>query len=204
MQQLSPTAKVILGFLRLGARTGYEIKSGVEVSTRFFWGASFGQIYPELRRLEGAGLVTSRDESHGARHRRGYELTEAGERALQEWLTSSAARQFDYRDEGLLKLFFGDLLEPDQLLESMRMTQAQFESALAFFRTELEPKARAGEDAGERFPSLALEFGTALLEFIVDWWAAAEDRLSRQQRPTARGGHDSRRSPRVETGMRRP
>ena len=53
--ELSKTAYVILGMLRLGKRTGYEIKSRVDVSTRFFWAASYGQIYPELKRLEDAG-----------------------------------------------------------------------------------------------------------------------------------------------------
>src|SRR5581483_12516246 len=33
---LSPTARVILGLIRLGARTGYDIKQTIEVSTRFF------------------------------------------------------------------------------------------------------------------------------------------------------------------------
>ena len=46
--------------LKLGRRTGYEIKSLVDVSTRFFWAASYGQIYPELARLEELGLVTGR------------------------------------------------------------------------------------------------------------------------------------------------
>ena len=43
--------------LRLGSRTGYDIKQKIEISTRFFWGASYGQIYPELKRLAAAGLV---------------------------------------------------------------------------------------------------------------------------------------------------
>ena len=53
---LNPTAYVILGMLRNEARSGYEIKRMVDRSTRFFWAASYGQIYPELRRLEDAGL----------------------------------------------------------------------------------------------------------------------------------------------------
>ena len=52
MSSLSPTAKIILSFLRLRPRSGYDIRQAVSVSTQFFWGASFGQIYPELRRLE--------------------------------------------------------------------------------------------------------------------------------------------------------
>ena len=42
--ELSPTAYVILGMLRLGKRTGYDMKQLVDRSTRFFWAASYGQI----------------------------------------------------------------------------------------------------------------------------------------------------------------
>ena len=177
MQELSPTAKVILGFLRLGAENGYAIKNAVEGSTRFFWGASFGQIYPELRRLEDAGLVASVDDTQGGRARRAYRLTRAGERTLDAWLRSPDERLFAYRDEGLLKFFFGDLVPRRDVLAGVRATRAQFESALDFFRTELEPRAAAGREEGEQFPYLALEFGLSLLQFIVDWWAVMERRL---------------------------
>ena len=53
--ELNPTAYVILGMLGLRPMCGYEIKPLVDNSTRFFWAASYGQIYPELRRLSDAG-----------------------------------------------------------------------------------------------------------------------------------------------------
>ena len=53
--ELSATAKVILGMLAARPRSGYEIKQLVDNSARFFWAASYGQIYPELKRLEDAG-----------------------------------------------------------------------------------------------------------------------------------------------------
>ena len=65
--ELSKTSYVILGMLRLGRRTGYEIKSLVDVSTRFFWAASYGQIYPELKRLESAGLIEGTSSPQGGR-----------------------------------------------------------------------------------------------------------------------------------------
>src|SRR5437879_3978303 len=103
---LSPTARVILGFLRFSPRTGYDIKSVIEISTRFFWGASYGQIYPELKRLERAGLVASEASPRGARKRTVYRLTAAGEQALEAWLTDRERWIFEYRDEWLLRLFF--------------------------------------------------------------------------------------------------
>jgi len=46
MSSLTPTARVILGMLKLGVGTGYDIKKVIDFSTRFFWTASYGQIYP--------------------------------------------------------------------------------------------------------------------------------------------------------------
>jgi hypothetical protein len=63
---LSGTAVVILGLLDLRPRSGYEIKRTVDRSTRYFWSASYGQIYPELRRLAKAGLIAGEDAPTGA------------------------------------------------------------------------------------------------------------------------------------------
>src|SRR4051794_16529054 len=129
-QPLSKTAYVILGMLRLGKRTGYEIKSLVDVSTRFFWAASYGQIYPELARLESAGLIRSeRDDSDG-RGRRAYELTREGEAALHEWLLSPEPLHLELRHEGALKLFFSDTLEGDERLEPLRQIRAEHQAVL--------------------------------------------------------------------------
>ena len=64
MTELGKTAYVILGMLELGRRTGYEIKSLVDVSTRFFWAASYGQIYPELGAAREAGPRQGRGRPH--------------------------------------------------------------------------------------------------------------------------------------------
>ena len=102
---LSNTAYVILGLLDTRPRTGYEIKQTVDVSTRFFWAASYGQIYPELRQLREAGLVESERDPASARKREVHRVTHAGRGALRAWLAEPAATS-EYRDEKLLKLFF--------------------------------------------------------------------------------------------------
>src|SRR5437588_11608211 len=88
--ELTPTGRVILGMLAIGKRSGYDIKQFVDKSTRHFWAASYGQIYPELRRLEDAGLVRGQSEPTGGRARMLYELTETGRSALHAWLHSDA------------------------------------------------------------------------------------------------------------------
>ena len=103
--ELSATAKVILGMLAGRPRSGYEIKQLVDSSARFFWAASYGQIYPELKRLEKDGLITGSDSAQGARQRTVYKLTAAGKRAARAWI-AKPPQVLETRDEGLLELFF--------------------------------------------------------------------------------------------------
>ncbi len=190
--QLSPTARVILGFLRFGPRTGYEIKSSIEISTRFFWGASYGQIYPELKRLERVGLVASEPSPRGARKRTVYELTPRGRAAVEAWLTDRESWTFEYRDEWLLRLFFGDLLPPEEALANVRAARAFFADTARKFRTHIEPHAREGAAEGEQFPLLAFEFGVEFLEWAERWYARTEQRLSRQARARRRSPAETR------------
>jgi DNA-binding PadR family transcriptional regulator len=163
MEALSNTAYVILGMLGLGAKTGYDVKGIVDQSTRFFWAASYGQIYPELRRLEDAGLVEGKSSPTGGRKRREFQLTAAGRAALVSWL-GKPAEMPELRDESLLKLFFADALPLEQALEQLRQRRAGHEEFLAILR---DIESRPGDDPP--FVDLVLRYGIAYAEFNVAW-----------------------------------
>src|SRR5262249_38879856 len=117
--ELSATAYVILGMVSVHPRSGYEIKAAVDESTRRFWAASYGQIYPELNRLSEAGLVTGVDAPRGERRRTVYTITDEGMERLKQWLRLPPETA-EMRDEGLLKLFFSGVLEPAEAAETLR------------------------------------------------------------------------------------
>ncbi len=187
MSSLTPTARVILGMLALGARTGYDIKRAIDLSTRFFWGASYGQIYPELHRLEARGLVEATEDPKGGRRRTSYSLTRAGKAALREWLRDDSSFLFEIRDEGTLKLFFGDLLGKEDVLASLRAKQAWCELSLKIFR-ELEPQARTGffED-DQLYPYVALTYGIDLLEWMGEWCERTAAKIEAGELPPPSG-----------------
>ena len=95
--ELSPTAYVILGMLGWRPMSGYEIKALVE-STRFFWAASYGQIYPELRRLAAAGLIEGKSSPRGAEAQR-LPADARGAQGARAWLAADP-EIFELRDEG--------------------------------------------------------------------------------------------------------
>lgn len=162
--ELSATAKVILGMLAMRPRSGYEIKSFVDHSTRYFWAASYGQIYPELRRLAEAGLVEGTDSPTGGRQRTIYELTKAGRHALDEW-HQVPADHFEYRDEALLKLFFAGAVAPERAAEISR-DRAAAAAEVADEMREVEAAAEGKDQASYA----VLRFGIDFNEFIAEWF----------------------------------
>src|SRR5918995_1713850 len=175
--ELSATAKVILGMLAARPRSGYEIKTLVDSSARFFWAASYGQIYPELKRLEKAGLITGADASQGARQRTVYKLTAKGKRAAREWI-ERAPQIFELRDEGLLELFFAGSIEPSRTAEIARERAAQAAAVAAELRAVEEVIEDRHEAEGPEYSPDAgsltvLRYGIELNEWAAEWFERA-------------------------------
>jgi PadR family transcriptional regulator, regulatory protein AphA len=171
---MEPTAVTwaALGLLAARPRSGYDLKQAVDRTIRHFWAASYGQIYPELKRLEDQGLVRGRHEPSGGRARTVYELTEAGTAALERWLQADAGPSYELRDEGMLKLFFSDSL-PERRIDIVRAMRAREERALTHLRS-IEPHASQGP-AGSY---LTLQMGIELTESAIRWCEATERRLA--------------------------
>jgi DNA-binding PadR family transcriptional regulator len=173
--ELSPTAYVILGMVSREPRSGYEIKALVDNTTRFFWAASYGQIYPELKRLSEAGLLEGVDAPRGERKRTVYAITAEGEQALKEWLRQPPVT-YEMREEGLLKLFFAGVLPPSEaagILASMREhRQGMVERLQA-----IEPKAAAKDETGDPFPLMVLRGGIEFNQWFAEWCERMESQL---------------------------
>lgn len=172
MEQLSATAYVILGLVSKEPRSGYEIKAVVDGSTRFFWAASYGQIYPELKRLAEAGLVQGTEAPTGGRRRTVYAITSDGEEELKAWLRLPP-ETFEMREEGLLKLFFADLLPPDEAVEILRAMRAHRLAVNAQLRA-IEPGAAAKDDP---YPLLVLRGGIEFTQWFAEWCERMEAQI---------------------------
>jgi PadR family transcriptional regulator AphA len=172
---LSPTAYVILGMVRSEPRSGYEIKAIVDNTTRFFWAASYGQIYPELKRLSEAGLVEGIDASTGDRKRTRYAITADGEAELKDWLRKPPETA-EMREEGLLKLFFAGVLKPAEAVETLRaMRRARLK--LAETLRSIEPKPEEMEKLDDPYPLMVLRAGIEFNEWFAEWCERMEAQL---------------------------
>jgi PadR family transcriptional regulator AphA len=171
MKQTAVTP-VILGLLSPRPLSGYDIKTIVDRSTRFFWAASYGQIYPELKRLEAEGLVEGEDQPNGGRSRRVYSLTPAGREALHDWLLGSTVT-VELRDESLLRLFFADALPHEEALLLLEGRKRGHEQYLEVLR---EIQALPG-GPDPTYVDLVLRWGIDFNEWGARWCEEQLERL---------------------------
>jgi DNA-binding PadR family transcriptional regulator len=176
--ELNQTARIVLAMIAEGHTTGYSIKAEIERSTRLYWGASIGGIYPELRRLTQNGLITIRDNPRGAATRHHYELTRAGREALGEWLTNPPEPVLELRHEALLQLRFAGVLAPAEQVAVIRRMRALHDRRARELQTLLD--AGQFDDPLHR---MTIEFGLGWNEWASGWCDAAERRIARRRRP---------------------
>ena len=178
MSNRNQTESVILGLLSVeGNQSGYDLRKTIQGSVGFFWGESFGQIYPTLKRMAGEGLIVANggasSDGEGGRQRQLYSLTEAGRARLTEWL-AKPYRDDPPRDEFLLKLFFGGVVAPSVSTEHVRAFR---EKNLRLLAT-LEELGRLGRERNGDHPQFAfwmltLTAGVAQVRAGLEWSEAA-------------------------------
>jgi DNA-binding PadR family transcriptional regulator len=117
MQVSEPAEYAILGLLEEQPMHGYELfqRFQSEVLGQIVH-IEMSQLYAFLKKLERLRLIEAELEPRGARPpRRIYHLTRAGRVFLQEWLTMPVERPRDIRIFFLIKLYFVQRRQPDQL-----------------------------------------------------------------------------------------
>lgn len=181
--ELGNTSYVILGMLRKGPKSGYEIKAQADISTRFFWAIGYGQIYPELKRLEQAGLIEGATDPDDGRRRRVYSISPRGEEALREWLTRPGELHSELRHEGVLRFFFADALDHEERVELLHAMRAKHERLREELMQIMPGAEEASGKGGNSLSLLTLETGIAYQEFFVALCDRLERRLAETDRP---------------------
>jgi PadR family transcriptional regulator AphA len=168
----------ILGMLSLGNKSGYDIKKTIATSTANFWRESDGNIYPALKKLLEEGAVRPvRSKQAGGRQRQVYEITDAGQLALKEWLVQpSAPRSPD--NEFLLKLFFSSSLESSETLHQIQAHAALQSSQLELYRQLAQSIEQYPAPQAQRvYWSCALNYGIAVNGAILQWCKETERQI---------------------------
>jgi PadR family transcriptional regulator, regulatory protein AphA len=163
----SRTRYLILGLLREGPLSGYDIARITKLRFRFFWSESYGQIYPELGRLARDGLATELPASE-PRGRRSWAITEAGSRALETWLEEPEAAD-SARLETVLKAYFA-AASPGSLAKILGGFRARLAEDLATLeRMEAELRSIPDPHRNHQHALMTAELGLVTYRAWMDW-----------------------------------
>lgn len=164
----------LLGLLADAPASGYDLTQRFEQGIgSFAWTAKHSQIYPELTKLAGEGLVEVVAE--GPRGRREYGLTVDGRRALREWLLGPHTDGATVRNEFVLRLFLLQALDDGDAREVLTGVSSFAEEQI----NVLEDQQREMREAGlplRHGAQLAAMFGVLSYRATRDWsdWAQAQ------------------------------
>lgn len=164
---LKPISYVVLGILAArGPSTSYEMEKLVGTSISFFWTFPHAQLYREPQRLAGLGLL-DQEQAEGGRRQRVFTITQRGREVLEEWLASPGHYEVEIRDLALLKLFFGQLTDRQNLVALAHQQVAAHQARRAQYEHVLDRYVGRPELAHQLSP---LRIGVAYEQAYVDFW----------------------------------
>lgn len=168
---LTPVSYALLGAMATkGPLTPYQLKQLVAETLGYFWSFSHGQIYSEPARLVAAGFVTEvREET--SRRRRVLAITDAGRAVLRSWLAAPTESRREVRDTGMMKLFFSEASEPDELEVLIKEQLAVHQRWLDQFR---ESRAMFVDRADLGNRPVTIEMAILFEQAAVEFWSKLE------------------------------
>lgn len=173
---------VILGLLSHEELTGYEIKKRMDTSLKYFWGASYGSIYPALNDLVNRGLATKREDTGSKRSKLIYTITNDGRDYLKKWLALPVEKD-ELRYETLLKLFFGNEQGAEQAISHIEAFEKKIERELPYLlQAETALNESLNDDTTHKYYLLTVEFGIRTYRTYLEWCREAKKLLADHER----------------------
>ncbi|MDU0331338.1 PadR family transcriptional regulator [Paenibacillus sp. 3LSP] len=162
------TNLIILALLRDRPMHGYEIQQLIQTSRMDTWANLLsGSIYYALNKMEQEGLIqTVAEERTGARLRKIYGITEAGEVAFQNMIRESLTlTPHSVKSDFTLALSWVDAVPREEALALLRQNLQRLEDTLALWRQGRELK----KEYLNAFTEASFDNGMALLQLDIDY-----------------------------------
>jgi PadR family transcriptional regulator, regulatory protein AphA len=161
----------LLGLLAERECTGYELTRTFDESLAHVWPTKHSQIYPELAKLQAAGLI--RQSGAGARGSKTYAATAEGLAEVRRWMRDTMPSE-SVRTERMLRVFFLWLLPPEEASAYLREIGGRYRERLA--RYEAIAATIPPDGPEDRMSRIAIEAGIRFESAMADWasWAVEE------------------------------
>lgn len=159
------TEYILLGFLMERDMTGYDMKQHMSISTSYFVDASYGSIYPSLKRLEQKGFVEVKETTETGKLKKIYSINEQGKTEFLKWLESPILTSTTNLSSALAKVFFFRYLPR----EKAALLVGQCVRDLDNYKKSLLALKGKVEHQADPFELCTLDYGLDIYEFSINW-----------------------------------
>jgi len=159
---------IILGMVLHKPLTGYDIKKEIETGIGNFYKASYGSLYPALKKLTDKGCLILSEQRQVERLKKYYMATGLGKTAFMEWLCSPIDINAGTASM-LAKIFFFGELPRDIRSERLQECECEIQKVLAKHKKIEEQFADSIENDKDYFELSTLYFGLQTAQGLIRW-----------------------------------
>ena len=165
----------ILGLLHYEDMHGYRIKEHIEKNFGHMWSVNFGQIYPNLKKLEQEGLVSmGKAVQNGQKGppKKNYSVTDKGRKEFRAWLEKSPEKSMLLRDPFLMRFVFFGFGDPATALGLIDEQILSYEDQLA--KREQNKERWQSKDV---FVNQVAELGIEMNRMFLTWLQSSRKKI---------------------------
>lgn len=167
---------IILGILMKHPMTGYEIRKDIEQSVGMFYKASYGSVYPILKKHLLRGYVSCEEVEGSNRKQKRYTLTPQGQQQFNTWLEEEEVKED--LENSMVRIFFYDRLPVEEVSKRIKNQKVKLE----VFRDKLLEQERMYAELPNQesfyYKLSTLYYGIAKIDMMIRWCEAVEKRRS--------------------------
>jgi DNA-binding PadR family transcriptional regulator len=170
----------ILGLLHYEDMHGYRIKEHIEKNFGHMWSINYGQIYPNLKKLQEEGLIKMKEIVQNGEKgppKKLYAITPKGKEEFARWLGSFPEKPMILRDPFLMRFVFYGFGEHDRALEVIEDQISQYEGYLERRKENLEKWHKSGV-----YVKLISELGVKMNAVFLEWLQTAKAEITLQKK----------------------
>jgi len=159
---------VVLGMVLHEPLTGYDIKKEIEAGIGNFYKASYGSLYPALKKLTDKGYMALTEQTQVGRLKKYYMATDLGKTAFWEWLASPVDVNSGTASM-LARIFFFGELPRDIRSQKLQEYECEIEKILAKHKKIEKQFADSIKNDRDYFELSTLYFGLQMAQGMIRW-----------------------------------
>lgn len=159
---------IILGFLMRHPASGYDLKQYMAKTTSYFFDASYGSIYPALKRMAEKGHIRPEEQVEKGKFKKLYSITEEGRDHFLEWL-NQPVRFSRTRLEHLVPFFFYEYLDQETAARNFKAFIQETRVCLDDLEDQKMELDRSCPDAAGTYRYCVLVYGIQYYQTLIEW-----------------------------------